>query len=133
MEFNSERDKSELSSNDSESFHYKTVKLGSRKIRHFKSMSSSCEKSPLLESDLLSSISKNLQIHNIQVYSKKNSLRFSDPYTDRDQVAISCFPIMPPLSNFLTPSRNHVEYNSLLKTKDRSSRSIIEDVHKIKG
>lgn len=133
MEFNSERDKSELSSNDSESFHYKTVKLGSRKIRHFKSMSSSCDKSPLLESNILSSISKHLQIHNIQVYSKKNSLRFSDPYNDRDQVAISCFPIMPPLSNFLTPSRNQVEYYSLLQSKYRSSKSIIEDVHKIKG
>ncbi len=101
----------------------RSIQLGRHKRKMNKSLSSSCERllSPL-PSDLLASISRKLQVNSIQVYSKKNPPRLSDPFHDKP-LAVSCFPQLPPL----VP--NLLEYADILP----KAVVVVEQVHGSRG
>jgi len=90
MEVRSERDKSELSSNDSSTLSAKSLKLGLTRPR-IKSLSSSASKLEATTRDnLLASIGKRLKANNIQLV-RRHSHRMSEGVSS-EQAALSCFP-----------------------------------------
>lgn len=109
MEVRSERDKSELSSNDSSTLSAKSLKLGLTRPR-IKSLSSSASKLEAATRDnLLASIGKRLKASNIQLVSR-HTQRMSDNLSS-EQVAISCFPELPALSPLRQLSaHNYLDY-----------------------
>lgn len=108
MEVKSDRDKSELSSNDSSTFSAKSLKLGVCSKSRLKSLSSSTKLESSSRDKLLASISKKLKINSIQVLSR-NQHRLSDPFTNQ-QVTISCFPELSSLSSVKQIRTNYIEY-----------------------
>ena len=109
MEVRSERDKSELSSNDSSTLSAKSLKLGLTRPR-IKSLSSSASKlETATRNNLLASIGKKLKANNIQLVSRPTQ-RMSDNLST-EQVAISCFPELPALPSLRQlPAHNYLEY-----------------------
>jgi hypothetical protein len=124
MEVRSERDKSELSSNDSSTFSCKSLKLGVCSRSRLKSLSNSASKLEASSRDqLLASISKRLRVNNITLVSKHPATRMSDPCSTQ-QVAVSCFPdLEPSLSSVkqISPG-NFLEFEQLIRQPRPESR-----------
>lgn len=97
MEANSDRDQSEWSYSDCETYEIRSIGIGKGKSKRksAKTLSSSCDRFHTHEqSELLSSISRKLKPSNIEVLSKRtpSSLKIFEPFFDKMSVSVSCFP-----------------------------------------
>ena len=128
MEVRSERDKSELSSNDCSTLSVKSLKLGIT-LPRIKSLSSSASKLETATRDnLLASIGRKLKPNNIQLVSR-HSHRLSEGLSS-EQVALSCFPQMSSLSP--PPVHNYLEYEQLLE-RPKPEGFVVDGVHLGRG
>jgi uncharacterized protein YfcZ (UPF0381/DUF406 family) len=110
MEVKSDKDKSELSSNDSSTYSCKSLKLGIYSKSRLKSVSvTSIKMARESREKMLASMTKKAKINNIEIISKNN--RLSDPYDYKDQVTISCFPELSSLKHFSSSYKNYIEFD----------------------